>query len=882
MKKIVIGILAHVDAGKTTLSESLLYRAGSIRKLGRVDHQDAFLDHFALERQRGITIFSKQAVFSLGNLEVTLLDTPGHVDFSAEMERTLQVLDYAILVVSGTDGIQAHTLTLWNLLERYHVPVFLFVNKMDLPGADPAIRLEELRRRLSDSCLSFAHPDDALYEAAALTDEAAMDEYLADGKLSDETLCHLIAGRRIFPCYFGSALRLEGVDELIDGLERWTETPGYPAAFGAKVYKISRDTQGTRLTHLKVTGGSLKVRDLLTNRRPGVSEADTWEEKADQLRIYSGGKYTTVNEVPAGGICAVTGLSRTYPGEGLGVEAESEQPVLEPVLTYRVELPEGPDAHTALGKLRQLEEEDPQLHLIWNESLGEIHLQLMGEIQLEILRDMIRERFGFPVEFGAGSIVYKETIAAPVIGVGHYEPLRHYAEVHLLLEPAPRGSGLQFESLCSEDVLDRNWQRLVLTHLEEKVHRGVLTGSPITDMKISLLTGKAHLKHTEGGDFRQATYRAVRQGLRKAQSILLEPWYQFRLEVPLEYVGRAMTDLQRLCGTVSAPETDGEMSVLTGRAPVATLRDYPAEVAAYTQGRGRLLCTLAGYDVCHNPDEVIEAIGYDCDRDLENPCDSVFCSHGAGVAVPWDEVDQKKHLDSVLRLERPDGAQESASAPLRRYSYGGTLAEDKELAAIYERTYGKKEERPRRPDAREEMQQQAQRQAAQPEGPEYLLVDGYNIIFAWEELTALARSDFGAARHLLMDILANFQAFKKCELILVFDAYKVHNNPGSVERYKGIHVVYTKEAETADAYIERVTYEIGKKHRVRVATSDALEQIVILGHGALRISARAFKLEVEQAEGQISELIAENNRKGKELNRLEHTARFTGEKDSGK
>lgn len=873
MKKAVIGILAHVDAGKTTLSEGLLYLSGSIRKFGRVDHQDAFLDNFSLERQRGITIFSKQAVLTLGDLEATLLDTPGHVDFSAEMERTLQVLDYAVLVVSGTDGIQAHTLTLWRLLERYQIPVFLFINKMDLPGADADVRMAELRRRLSEGCLAFDRMDDAFYEAAALTEESAMDEYLTDGALSEETLRGLIAGRRIFPCYFGSALRLSGVEELIAGLERWIQPAVWPASFGAKVYKISRDTQGARLTHLKVTGGVLRVRDLLTGCRPGGSDA--WEEKADQLRIYSGGKYTTVNEVPAGGVCAVTGLIQTYPGQGLGIEAESEQPALEPVLTYRVGLPQGPDAHTALGKLRQLEEEDPQLHLLWNESLGEIHLQLMGEVQLEVLQTMIQERFGFPVQFGAGSIVYKETIAAPVIGVGHYEPLRHYAEVHLLLEPAPRGSGLQFESLCSEDVLDRNWQRLVLTHLEEKAHRGVLTGSPITDMKISLLTGRAHLKHTEGGDFRQATYRAVRQGLRKAESILLEPWYQFRLEVPTEYVGRAMTDLQRLSGTVAPPETDGEMSILTGRAPVACLRDYLTEVTAYTQGRGRLICTLAGYDVCHNPEEVIGSIGYDCDRDLENPCDSVFCAHGAGYVVPWNEVDRKKHLDSVLQLDRPAEG-EAAPAPLRRYTYGGTLAEDKELAAIYERTYGKQEkERPRRPDARKEMQQAAARQM-QLTGPEYLLVDGYNIIFAWEELASLARTDFGAARLVLMDILANFQAFKKIELILVFDAYKVPNNPGSVEKYKGIHVVYTKETETADAYIERVTYEIGKKHRVRVATSDGLEQMVILGHGALRISARAFKLEVEQAEGQISELIAENNRQGRDLNRLEHTARFTG------
>ena len=868
MKNICIGILAHVDAGKTTLSEALLYRAGAIRRLGRVDHQDAFLDTDAMERQRGITIFSKQAVLELGSVRVTLLDTPGHVDFSAEMERTLQVLDCAVLVISGTDGVQGHTRTLWELLERYHVPTFLFINKMDLAGTDRDALLAHLKEKLDGGCVDFGDSE-TLAEEAAVLDEAVLERYLETGEVSNAALSALIAERKLFPCYFGSALRVEGVDALLSGVERYAPRPVYPADFGAKVFKITRDSQGARLTHLKLTGGTLRVKDVLTGR-----EGDTlWQEKADQLRLYSGAKFQSLDEAEAGAVVAVTGLSHTFPGQGLGAEPDWAGAVLQPVLTYRVELSDGTDPHTALQKLRQLEEEDPQLHLVW--SGGDIHIQLMGEVQMEILQRLIRERLGMEVSFGAGTVCYRETIANAVEGIGHFEPLRHYAEVHLLLEPGEPGSGVTVASVCPTDELNLNWQRLILTHLLEKEHCGVLTGAPVTDIKLTLLTGRAHEKHTEGGDFRQATYRAVRQGLRKAESILLEPWYQFRLEVPTEYVGRAMTDLQRLSGTVAPPETDGEMSVLTGRAPVACLRDYPTEVTAYTQGRGRLICTLAGYDVCHNPEEVIASIGYDCDRDLENPCDSVFCAHGAGYVVPWNEVDGKKHLDSVLRLDRPaEGG--AAPAPLRRYTYGGTLAEDKELAAIYERTYGKQEkERPRRPDARQEMQQAAVRQM-QLTGPEYLLVDGYNIIFAWEELASLARTDFGAARLVLMDILANFQAFKKIELILVFDAYKVPNNPGSVEKYKGIHVVYTKEAETADAYIERVTYEIGKKHRVRVATSDGLEQMVILGHGALRISARAFKLEVEQAEGQISELIAENNRQGRDLNRLEHTARFTG------
>ncbi|MBS4785725.1 MAG: TetM/TetW/TetO/TetS family tetracycline resistance ribosomal protection protein [Clostridiales bacterium] len=873
MEQAVIGILAHVDAGKTTLSEGMLYLSGSIRKLGRVDHQDAFLDNFSLEREWGITIFSKQAILPLREYSITLLDTPGHVDFSAEMERTLQVLDYAILVISGTDGIQGHTSTLWRLLARYRIPTFLFINKMDLPGTRAETVMEELRRQFGEGCVRFGREGEAFQEELALCGEEALAAYLDAGCVPEELQRELIRRRQLFPCFFGSALKLQGVEEFMSALERLMLPRQYPEAFGAKVYKIARDPQGARLTYLKVTGGVLKVKETLS----GHSDSGDWEEKVDQIRLYSGSKYSTVSALPAGSVCAVTGLSRTYPGQGLGAEAASEEPVLEPILTYRLLLPQGADPHSVLGKLRQLEEEDPQLHLVWNETLGEIHLQLMGEVQLEVLRELIAQRFGLEVGFGSGNIVYKETIAAPVVGIGHFEPLRHYAEVHLLLEPGPRGSGLQFESRCSEDVLDRNWQRLILTHLEEKTHLGVLTGSPITDMKITLLTGRAHLKHTEGGDFRQATYRAVRQGLKKAESLLLEPWYRFQLEVPTEQVGRAMTDLQRRSADFSGPEPSGELSLLTGTAPVATMRDYLTEVTAYTQGRGRLFCTLARYGPCHDPDKVIGSVGYDSDRDLENPADSVFCSHGAGYVVKWDEVDRKKHLSTPLRLDTPaETAGASGSTP-GRAAYTGSLAEDKELHAIYERTYGpaKKRERPARPSAREELEQRIP--SIQITGPEYLLVDGYNIIFAWEELAELARSDIGAARHALMDLLSNYQAFKKCRLILVFDAYKVPGNLGEVQRYHDISVVYTKEAETADSYIEKVTLQIGKKHRVRVATSDALEQLIILGHGALRISARAFREEVEQAEGEISRLIAEENRKTRELNKVKYTAKISGQ-----
>ena len=855
MDKLVIGILAHVDAGKTTLSEGLLYTCGRLKKLGRVDHKDAFLDTDPMERERGITIFSKQAVLPLEGAEITLLDTPGHADFSAEMERTLQVLDCAILVISGTDGVQGHTHTLWKLLERYGVPTFLFINKMDLAGADRDALLSELKSRLDEGCVDFAAPAEQVWEQAAVCDEDALERYLEDNSLDDGALTALIARRKLFPCWFGSALKLEGVAEFLQGLEHYAPRPQYGPDFAARVFKISRDSQGARLTWMKITGGSLKVKAPLSG--PG------WEEKADQLRIYSGAKFQAVDEAAAGTVCAVTGLSATAAGEGLGAEAEALPPALEPVLTYQVVLPAGQDPHTALQKLKQLEEEDPQLHLVWNERLGELHVQLMGEVQLEILQRLIAERFGMEVTFGQGGIVYRETIAGAVEGVGHYEPLRHYAEVHLLMEPLPRGSGLVLTSACPQDMLDLNWQRLVLTHLAERSHPGVLTGSPITDMKITLVAGRAHLKHTEGGDFRQATYRAVRQGLMEAESILLEPWYNFRLEVPAEQVGRALSDLQRMHGRVEQPETAGDMAVLTGSAPVEQLRDYGREVAAYTRGRGRLSCTSGGYAPCHNQEEVVAAMGYDPERDVENPPGSVFCAHGAGYNVKWDEVKAHAHVDSGLRLGEEPPEEEAAPARPRTSSYAGSLEQDKELQAIFERTYGKVERsafRPQPRPARTSLDDKKYSIKAQDRGPEYLLVDGYNIVFAWDELKAAAKENLDAARQMLMDILSNYQGFKKNVVILVFDAYKVPRSVQDVTRYHNIYVVYTKEAETADAYIERATYEIGRHHRVRVATSDGAEQLIILGHGALRLSASTFKAEVEQVTGQIAAILRANNR----------------------
>lgn len=793
-KRLAVGILAHVDAGKTTLSEALLYRSGALRTLGRVDHGDAYLDTDAIERERGITIFSKQAVLTLDGTELTLLDTPGHVDFSSEMERTLSVLDYAVLVISGTDGVQGHTLTLWRLLERSRVPVFLFINKMDLPGADRAALLDELRRRLDGGCVDFGAPHETLCEEAAMCDESVLEQYLESGAISDGTLTGLIGKRRLFPCFFGSALRLGGVDELLSALGRYTRAPDYPPAFGARIFKVSRDQSGARLTHLKVTGGVLRVKALMTNRRSGMPDEQIWEDKADQIRIYSGAKYKTADEVLPGTVCAVTGLGKSRPGEGLGWEAAAQPPLIEPVFAYRVLLPDGCDAHAALLKLRMLEEEDPQLRIAWNERLREICIQLMGEVQMEILKRRILERFGLDVSFGKGGIVYRETIKQPVRGAGHFEPLRHYAEVHLLLEPAGRGAGITYASACSEDMLDRNWQRLILSQLAQQTIPGVLTGAPITDMRITLLAGRAHEKHTEGGDFRQAALRAVRQGLMQAENVLLEP--------------------------------------------------------------------------CHNQDEVAAAAGYDCEYDLDFPADSVFCAHGAGYTVKWSEAAAHMHVDpGRLPGVQVHETDVPAARGTSRETYSGTLEQDRELEAIFERTYGPIRRGPAGPA----------RVARQPEGvspwdggagagPEYLLVDGYNMIFAWEDFKRLARDHLDAARQALMDLLCNYQGFRKCAVILVFDAYKVPRGTGAVSRYHNIHVVYTKEAETADAFIEKVTYEIGGCRRVRVATSDSAEQLIILGHGALRVPADLFRMELERTSGEITAFLEKNNRLKKSLN----------------
>ncbi len=849
-KRLVVGILAHVDSGKTTLSEAMLYRSGAIRKLGRVDHKDAFLDTDTLEKARGITIFSKQALLTAGDTSITLLDTPGHVDFSTETERTLQVLDYAVLVISGTDGVQSHTETLWRLLRRYHIPTFVFVNKMDLPGLSREELLHQLNHRLGDGFVDFGAEQADRDEALALCDERLMDAMLESGELTAENIIPAIARRHVFPCWFGAALRLDGVDELLSGLDEYTRPAPALDAFGAKIFKVSQDEQGARLTWLRVTGGELKVKAQLS----GETDGEPWSEKANQLRLYSGAKYTLAESVLPGRVCAVTGLTKAKPGEGLGAERDSDLPVLEPVLSYQVLLPEGADVHAALGKLHRIEEEEPQLHVVWNETLGEIHVQLMGEIQLEVLKSLLAERYGLNVEFGPGGILYKETITEPMEGVGHYEPLRHYAEVHLKMEPLPRGSGMQFAADCREEQLDKNWQRLVLTHLEEKQHVGVLIGAPLTDMKITLIAGKAHLKHTEGGDFRQATYRAVRQGLMMAKCQLLEPWYAFRLEIPAENVGRAMSDIQRMEGSFEPPETeaDGQTAVLTGTCPVVTMRSYPMEVVSYTRGRGRLSLTLDGYRTCHNAEEVIDAVGYEPEHDLDNPADSVFCSHGAGFVVPWEQVRNHMHIDTGWGKTKPSPEEETAPRQRRMAAYRATLEEDAELMKIFEQTYGPIKRDPLaafRPVQKTERPDFAAEQWTI--APEYLLVDGYNIIFAWDELNALAKESLDAARKKLADILCNYQGFKKCVLILVFDAYRVPGSPGSIEQYHNIHVVYTKEAETADMFIERVTHEIGKGRRVRVATSDGMEQIIILGHGALRVSARMFHQEVQEVEKEI-------------------------------
>ena len=838
-KRLVVGILAHVDAGKTTLAEAILYHSGIIRNIGRVDHGNTFLDTYEMERSRGITIFSKQAEVELEHMTLTLLDTPGHADFSAEMERNLQVLDYAILVISGADGVQGHVQTLWRLLEHYHVPTILFVNKMDQVGTDKDKISTELRKRLDEKCIDFSLDiDDGFFESVAMCDEELLDVYLEQHMVPEENIKKAIHERKLFPCFFGSALKMEGIDAFLDGIQQYTEELKYPKEFGAKVYKITRDKQGMRLTHLKIIGGSLKVKTLLKN-----------DEKVDQIRIYSGSNFTSVNEVFAGSICAVTGLHSTKVGDCFGENIKSIAPILEPVLSYRVNLPDDCDAHNMFLKLKQLEEEEPELNIVWNAQLQEIHVKVMGDIQIEILQSLIEERYQTSVSFSEGNIVYKETIAETVEGAGHYEPLRHYAEVRLLLEPTERGSGLTYDSRVSEDVLERNWQRLILTHLAEKAHKGVLTGSEITDMKITLINGRAHLKHTEGGDFRQSTYRAIRQGLKKAKTILLEPVYEFELEVPTEYVGRAMADIQRMKGTFEPPIVEETSAILKGTAPVIHMRDYHREVVAYTKGLGHLFCTIKGYEPCHNTMEVVGKISYNSENDIDNPTGSVFCSHGAGFTVAWDKVEEYMHTESS---EKKQKKQTYASS-----NYIGTDEIDAILAKTFRANAKDTDARktvysafsePRKPKKTESL-------------PEILLVDGYNIIFAWKDLKELAETNIEGARGKLIDILCNFQGYRKNNIILVFDGHKVIGNIGEVIKHHNIYVVYTKEAETADQYIEKTVHDIGKKYDVKVATSDAMEQMIILGQGAMRMSANDLLEEIRIATMQMREEHMAKNRK---------------------
>ena len=847
MKKIVIGILAHVDAGKTTLSEAMLYQTGAIRNLGRVDHKNAFLDTDIQERDRGITIFSKQAEMTYKDTKLMLLDTPGHVDFSAEMERTLQVLDYAVLVISGREGVQGHTVTLWKLLQKYEIPVFLFINKMDLEGADRAQILEELQSSLSAGCLDF---EDLEEEQAAMCEEGLLEEYLETGHISVPSIRNSISNRKIFPCYFGSALRMSGVEGFLDGIVQFTEEPSYPQQFGARIYKITRDPQGMRLTHMKITGGTLSVKETLDlPDAPGVSG-----EKVNQIRIYSGGKYQTVQEAEAGTVCAVAGLEHTHAGQGLGVEESENRFVLEPAMSYGVLLPDGADVHRTLQQLKQLEEEDPQLHIAWNSQTEEIQIQLMGEVQLEILKEMIRQRFDLELEFGEGKVAYRETIAKPVIGAGHFEPLRHYAEVHLLLEPGDPGSGVVLDTACREDLLDRNWQRLILTHLAERDFPGVLTGSPLTDVKITLLAGRAHLKHTEGGDFRQATYRAVRQGLRKTQSILLEPWYDFELEVPQDMTGRAMADIQRMGGSFELPQTRGDLSLIAGKAPVSEMKGYMAEVNSYTRGYGHLSCSVAGYEPCHDAEKVMEEIGYRVDEDTENTADSVFCSHGAGYLVPWDQVDDHVHI-ILDRSVLPDQNKTMGRPEENSRSIGAEDFAGMPEAPLQKRTQGSIGPRVI------EGEQGYQKTKSAEIRKEYLVVDGYNIIFAWEELKSLAKTSMDAARTALIEILSNYQGYRRCKVIVVFDAYKIKGGERRQEKHGSVDVMFTKEGETADTYIERLTYEMNGKYRVRVATSDRQEQIIALGNGAFRLSASELKGEIERTNLEISSFLKEHARK---------------------
>ena len=843
-KKLVIGILAHVDSGKTTLAESMLFLSGNIRRFGRVDHKDAFLDTYELERMRGITIFSKQAQLKLGDKDICLLDTPGHVDFSAEMERTLQVLDYAILVINGSDGVQGHTQTLWKLLKRYAIPVFLFINKMDQPETNKDKLLATIQKQLDFRCIEFNCNKDReeYYESIAMCDEMLMDLYLDNYEFSDCDIKNSILERKIFPCYFGSALKQEGVNELLDGIERYMESPLYPIEFAARVFKIIRDEQNNRLTYLKITGGCLKNKLTISDNK------NQWSEKINQIRIYSGSQYTLVNEAVAGTICAVTGLTQTYSGEGLGIESAPEIPVLEPVLTYQLIFPAENSVYDMYTKLSLLEEEEPELHMVWNKILNEIHVQVMGEVQIEILKSIIKERFGITVEFDAGNIVYKETIESSTMGIGHFEPLRHYAEVHLMIEPLERGSGLEFATNCSEDILDKNWQRLILTHLEEKKHRGVLTGSEITDLKISLIAGRAHQKHTEGGDFRQATYRAVRQGLKSAKSILLEPIYQFILEIPQDMIGHAISDIQKRCGEFDPPVINGTIAIITGKAPVVTMQDYQKEVISYSHGCGKFFCSLKGYEVCHNTDAVIEALNYNSEKDMDNPTGSIFCAHGAGYYVKWDNVPKYAHIDNELCKKNVVREDFNTNSKKNYANFADGVIDQKEIDEIFTRTFGnikqKRNHWGKAIKAEVDNNYQGQKQIEYIEQKEYLLVDGYNIIFAWDELKKLAKVNIDSARDKLIDIMCNYQGYKQCELILVFDAYKVLGGQRTVLDYPNIHIVYTKEAETADQYIEKVTHKIGGKYKVTVATSDGLEQLIVWGQGARRLSAADFWEEV--------------------------------------
>ena len=843
MKRVVIGILAHVDAGKTTLSESMLYLTGEIRSAGRVDHGDAFLDNYELERERGITIFAKQAGLKFGDMEVTLLDTPGHVDFGAEMERTLQVLDYAILVISGTDGVQSHTETLWKLLKSYNIPTYLFVNKMDITNLSREELISNLRKNLSEGIVDFENIE-AVYEDMAVNDEEALEKYLDASVLSTEDISRLVHERKVFPCFFGSALKMSGVEEMIQNIEKYTVPPEYDNSgeVSARIYKISRDEQGTRLTWLKVTNGSIKVKDEIEH------------EKINQIRIYSGAGYKTADHADVGEVCAVTGLTKTYAGQGVGSEKQNETVYMQPVLDYVIEAEDCADLHGFYLKLKQLEEEEPMLHIVWNESHKEILARLMGEVQLEVLKRLIHDRFKVNVTFGEGSIVYRETICDTVEGVGHFEPLKHYAEVHLIMEPLERGSGIEVESTCSEDVLDRNWQRLIITHLLEKQHIGVLTGSEITDVKITLVAGKAHIKHTEGGDFRQATYRAVRQGLKSAKSVLLEPYYSFKLDVPSDNLGRALNDIQAMDGKFDAPDIHDGRAVICGSAPVSLMQGYMREVMSYTKGAGRLSVSFKGYDICHNAEEVIQNIGYDSEKDVENPTGSVFCAHGAGYNVPWNEVKDHMHIPFVSDKKNEPEA-DMVINEKKESSYSGvSLYDDGELKEIFERTYGKlKTKLPAKSSSMgyEKPDTVQYRNIMEVKRDEYLLVDGYNMIFTNDELNTLAKDNLEAARGKLMDILCNYQGFKQCTVILVFDAYKVKGNLGEVQKYNNIYVVYTKEAETADMYIEKTVHNMNKKYDVTVATSDGLEQLIIMGQGAKRISSREFMLEVEAVNERI-------------------------------